>query len=388
MKNLMGFEIKKVTNSFSFLGAALIAILVICGIFFTGFHYSQLSLSEKSNEVKGVKGLYWEVSGKNTGVFDDTLVKSVMSDYIERYQSKPVEKRPFDLFSSNIADAFFPSDEDVYLQMNGAMKDGKAITINQIHLSTIEDVGFQTFKKPLLLGNYVPWNDLYKVSGSIFILVCVISILVCSLIFSGDASKNINQLLFSTKYGRTKLTVAKILAATIINIAIYIVFIFTTFIAFLIYNRGIAGWDASIQTNFSLKLFSFPLQMNNLNIWLLVLMFYCFGILAIVGVTLLISSLTKSPYIALAMSIGIFILPLALTYIFKTGIINKLLYLFPINNYDVEKMLTIMSSRKGFIFKSFVVNFSFTVFIMFFLMFASSAIIYMRINRKKDIGCL
>lgn len=386
MKNLMGFEIRKIINNRAFLGASIIAVLVISGIFFTGFHYSQLNLTEKSNEAKGSKDLYQQVSEKNAGVFDDTLVKSILSDYMERFQSEPVATSPFDLYSFNIAAVFFPSEPDVYTQMNDAMKDGKAITIDQIRLSTIEDVGFQTFKTPLLLGNYVPWKDLYKVSGSIFILVCIISILVCSTIFSGDASKNINQLLFSTKYGRTKLTKAKILTATIINFAIYILFIFVTFIAFLIYNRGIEGWDASIQTNFSLGLFSFPLQMNNFNIWLLILMFYSFCLLAIIGITLLISSLTKSPFGSLAISMGLFFLPLALTYIFKDGILYKILYLFPINNFDAETMLSIMSSEKGFLFKSFVLNFSFTVFLMFLLMLASSAIIRIRFNSKTEVG--
>lgn len=48
-------------------------------------------------------------------------------------------------------------------------------------------------------------------------------------------------------------------------------------------------------------------------------------------------------------------MPLGLTYIFKQGLIGELLYLFPINNFDIEKLLSVLSA-KGMILHRSVVN--------------------------------
>ena len=45
MKNIMKFEIDKTANNISFLVTTMITIIIMGCIFFTGFHYSQLSLS-------------------------------------------------------------------------------------------------------------------------------------------------------------------------------------------------------------------------------------------------------------------------------------------------------------------------------------------------------
>ena len=50
----MKFEIDKTANNISFLVTTMITIIIMGCIFFTGFHYSQLSLVEKNNAAKGV----------------------------------------------------------------------------------------------------------------------------------------------------------------------------------------------------------------------------------------------------------------------------------------------------------------------------------------------
>ncbi|MHC5268835.1 ABC transporter permease subunit [Enterococcus sp. LJL98] len=385
MTTMIKFELKKITKNFSFLGAVVTSLFIMFGIYFTGFHYSQLSLVENSNENKGVENLYWDVAEKHSGTFDDNQIKNILSDYIELYQSKPVSTRPFDLFSSNIADIFFPSNEDTYIRMNEAVEDGNKITIDQVDIPSIKEIGFSEFKQPLKIGNYVPWSDLYKVSSYIFLLSIIISILICSLIFSSETSRNINQLLISTQFGRTKLTVSKILSATITGLLIFIFLQGITLGVFSIYNHGFSGWDASIQTNFSLHLFDFSIEMNNLNIWFAMLLFYVFGLLSVIGITLLISSLTTTPFSSLIVSLSLFMLPLALTYIFKEGIINKLLYLFPINNFNTESLLTLLSSGTQFFLSSFWQNFILVAMILLLVTIASFMIIYWNLKNKKNV---
>ena len=338
---IMKYELEKLIKNKNFFGTTIALLLVMLGIFFIGFYYSQLSLSDKSNEAKGYPELYSEVSSKHTGEFNDQKVREILTDYINRYQSDSVEKRPFDLFSWDIADVFFPQDKDTYIQMNTEIERGKKVTLDQINISTVKEVGFTSFSAPLKIGSYHTWNDLFNVTNNLFILTSLFTILICSTVFSSEVSSNINQLLLSTKYGRSKLIVAKLFTATGISILVFLIIQLISLFVFYTYY-GMSGWDASIQTNFHLKLFSFPMEINNLQVYSLVLGFQMVNLFAIAGITLLISSFTKSTFGSLVISLGAFFLPLALTYIFKTGFVNKLLYLFPINNYNVEEILTVM----------------------------------------------
>lgn len=386
MKNIMKFEIDKTANNIFFLVTTMITIIIMGCIFFTGFHYSQLSLVEKNNAAKGVNDLYWKMAEEYNGEFSDEMIKAVLEEYIHEYQTIPVEKRPFNLFASNIADVFFPKDKDIYVEMNDAIREGKEISIDEVGIYSIKDTDFTSFKTPLKLGNYVPWFNFFKVSGYIFILASMVGIIISSLSFSNDSSKKIDQLLFTTKYGRSKLVKAKICVPVILSMLIYLVMIIISIIVFLIFNHGTSGWEASIQTNFCMNLHSLPLEANNLMIWLMTICFYCVNLLAIIGITVFISSLLKNPVGSLLVSIGVFFLPLGLTYIFKQGMIAELLYLFPINNFDVEKMLSILSSKSIILSGSILSNY-FMILVMAVVVFvAACTITYIRTKNKKNIS--
>lgn len=383
MIRLLKYETEKIVNTRSFLGIVIISLVIMMGIFQVGFNYSQLSLSEASNRKNGYSELYREVANKHAGEFNDDKVKEILSDFIERYQSEiDAEKRPFDLFSWNIADMFFPKDNDVYLKMNDAIKRGDKITIDEIDILSVKEAGFNTTNKPFKIGSYTPWNDLFKVSGILFFLISLLSIVICSMVFSGEIATNINSLLLSTRYGRGKMILSKIIAATGISVLLFIVIHAITFIFFYFHYYAIDGWNASIQTNFSLKLFNLPLQVNNLQLYFLILIFQLFGTISTVGVTLLISSITKSTFTSLLVATGTFFLPMGLISIFRTGVIHKLLYLFPINIYNPEDMLSVMCAEKGFIFSTFMQNYILVLILMAMVKIIADLITYYKVKHS------
>lgn len=55
----------------------------------------------------------------------------------------------------------------------------------------------------------------------------------------------------------------------------------------------------------------------------------------------------------------LYILPLLLVQMIKTGVGNKILYLFPINNLNVQNILGILYSKDAFFFHSFFINIGF-----------------------------
>ena len=83
-----------------------------------------------------------------------------------------------------MGDTFFSKDaENVYSEMIEQVNKGQRLTIEDVDLYSLDEVGFKKFDTPLTLGNYVPWTDLYRVLGYIYALLSIITILVSSIVF-------------------------------------------------------------------------------------------------------------------------------------------------------------------------------------------------------------
>ncbi|MCC5804353.1 ABC transporter permease subunit [Rossellomorea vietnamensis] len=376
MINLIKCEMDKIVQRKSFVGGLMVSLMVLSGILFIGFYYSHLNIS--GEKVGQGMELYHEVVQESTGDFTDEQVESILAHYIDRYQS---ENKPFDLFSWQIGEVFFLNDKDIYLQMNEAMAQKEQVVMDELELKTINEIGFSEFETPLKIGSYVTWYDLYQVTNQLFLLISVITILICSLVFSGDTSRNMNQLLLSTKFGRSKLTISKIVASTLLSSIAFLLIHMISLVSFYVYNSGFEGWDSSIQTNFSLKLFSFPVELNHVQVFLFVIALHFIGMLSIIGVTLYVSSLTRSPFSSFVISIGLFILPKALTEFFKKGVVYKSLNLFPINHYKVEDFLSLLSSTYDFLLNHFVQNVVFVMIVLLVLTITFDFLVYVRMKK-------
>ncbi|WP_025082594.1 ABC transporter permease subunit [Latilactobacillus fuchuensis] len=289
MISIIRFEMAKIVKTKRFIGSLLISVLVLSGIFIIGFHYSQLGASEVRNQELGFNQLSRKKANAHAGVFNDQTVRLILADYIADYQNNSGGEQPFDQFSYNIANTFFPKDRDIYLEMIAANKKKQTLKIDQIKLTPIKKIGFSSFSKPLIIGSYSNWSELFKVTGSVFILISVLVIITGSTVFAEDTAKKMNQLLFITKYGRTKMLRAKIYTATVLSLFIFLVAHGLTFGYFYYHYYGMDGWNGSIQTNFDLKLFNFPLELNHFQIYLMILILQLASLLMIVGITLLIS---------------------------------------------------------------------------------------------------
>lgn len=372
---ILKYELEKIIKNNTFLWASIISLVIIAGIFYVSYYSSQLTYAEQTNANIGSPNLHSEIINIHSGEFTDEKVKEVLSDYMERFQSDTT----MDVFSWEIADLFVDEKEDIYTDMGKAMENGEKITIDQIDIATIQERGFASFANPLKLGNYNTWGNLFNVTNQFFIFASLLIIFICSSIYSSETSSNINQLLLSTKHGRGKLTIAKIIAATGVSILVFLAIQTISFIFFYLYH-GISGWDASIQTNFTVFLYGFPVELNNMQVFFLVIAVQMVGILSIVGMTLFVSSITKSPFISLTISLGVFVTPYLLGTIFQAGIIAKILNLFPIQNYQVEKMLTIMQTNTVYFLDSFFSNVILTICVALVIKLIADLTIYYKIK--------
>ena len=157
-----------------------------------------------------------------------------------------------------------------------------------------------------------------------------------------------------------------------------------TFIFFIICYHGVDGFNASIQTNFSFQLFNFPIHLNHLQIYFLVVVFQLLGLFFAVGVTLLVSSLSKASFTSVIISIGLYFLPLGLIQIFQSGLIHQGLNLFPINLYDPYKMFVEMSSSTESLFSSFLNNYVLSVGVFIIIGVVLMIITYLKEKNSFD----
>lgn len=383
------YELEKIVKNKTFIGACIVLLMTIFAIVYAGFFQSQLSGIKGNSTMSGENTVEAKINKANyyAGELTDTKVQTIVKDYLQDFQErKGEEKLLFDIFPWYITDLFVTSDEDIYLNMQKALKGGEKVTLNDIRIMPVKDVGFADTGKPIKIGNYMSWAILFEVMSPLFIMIAILVILFCSSIFANDMSKNIVPLLFSTKFGRTKMIMSKILVGTILTVVIFVVVQLIILAIFGLYY-GFSGWDVSIQANLKWQIFDFPLGWNNLQVYLFSLGFQMISILFVASLTMFISSISKSTFSAFALSLGIFFLPLGLTYVFKTGIINKILFLFPVNTFEINKTLSLMSRENLFFFESFISNILLVMGIMILGKIIFDVIIY-RYMRKSNVASI
>lgn len=388
MITLLRYELEKIIKSKFFVGLIITTIIVLGGVYVVGFTFTQYSNVKADTTEKGHSELYHEIAAKHEGELTDQKVKEIVSDYLDRFQSESPENRYFNLFAYYFVELFVTGEEDLTMRMIESVENQTKLTIDDIELLSVEDVGFAKLDQPLIVGAYTPWHDLFNLGEPLFFIVSLFAILICSSVFSNEVASNISQLLLSTKYGRSKLILSKIIAATVISLLAFVIIHGITFILFNIYNSGMGGWNASIQTNLELELFDFPVGLNNLQIYFHIIAFQLFAVLSIAGVTLFVSSITKSSFTSLFVGVGIFALPIGLIQIFKSGIINTLLYLFPINLFKLKTMLKLYSDHYTdfeFVFNgSFATNFAIALCILLVIKIVADVLTYVRVKTLYD----
>ena len=93
MTSLIKFELGKILRNRTVFGGIVVGCLVLLGIFFVGYHYSQLSMSEASNKKKGFeKSLDVIIDEKYSGEFTDEKVKMILSDSMNNFQENEEKK--------------------------------------------------------------------------------------------------------------------------------------------------------------------------------------------------------------------------------------------------------------------------------------------------------
>lgn len=129
-------------------------------------------------------------------------------------------------------------------------------------------------------------------------------------VFSDEYSTGIDSVILSSKYGKGKITISKILAACVYSVSIVLLFFIIQFVTVLLYYRSIKGWDSPIQCLIFMS--RCPFTFSVLQYYLFRLFIILLGAIALGLVILLISSRSRNTLITFFISFLFVMIPSAL----------------------------------------------------------------------------
>ena len=176
---------------------------------------------------------------------------------------------------------------------------------------------------PLQYGYYEGWEVIISSFELLMFALLAVCIVVAP-VFSGEYQAGTDAVILSAKYGKTKLTTAKIAASLLFGTAAFILHIVVA-CGLPLAAFGADGWNLPLQianTTIPYPLTFLQAVLINIGIIYLVL-------LAMVGLTLLLSAQLKSPYLVLIILVPILFIPMFLTPNLTTGAYNLILFLLP-----------------------------------------------------------
>lgn len=333
MKGLISFELKKIIRKRSTLYIIIAALLISFFAIFFGAVTETSYISER-DKIKGFQAIENEkaVQGELSGYLTDEYINQIN---IEANQNDPTYWGI--LPTIGVQEGRLPN---IILEL-------KAGNINRIYDNILNEpisdkprpVGtsneltkllnmYEQVEVPFYYDYYDGWE---KMSSSFSILVALVIsaiIVIClSPVFSEEYSQRTDAIILTTKYGKNKVIVAKLLSSLIFTLAVYFLFVTLHFILHaMIY--GLDGYKASIQLHG--WYYQSPYNMDFLELTIYSFGLSLIGLLFIAVITLFISSKMKSPFITVILSAAILYIPkIDVSEISYTAAL--ILDLFPIN---------------------------------------------------------
>lgn len=176
---------------------------------------------------------------------------------------------------------------------------------------------------PFQYGYYEGWLTI-DTCFELLIFAILAVCMVLAPVFSGEYQAGTDTVLLSGKYGKTKLTAAKIIASYLFGILAFTIHIFVAF-GLPLAAFGTDGWNLPMQIAGT----AIPYPFTFLQGILVNLGVIYFVLSAMMGLTLLLSSKMRSPYLVLIVLIPVLFIPLFLSASGTAGAYNLTLFLLP-----------------------------------------------------------
>ena len=193
---------------------------------------------------------------------------------------------------------------------------------------SVADAGVLSFHSPLVFSFDYTWQTAFNILFNSNVVFAIFLLIVLAPVFSEEYSSGAANVILSTRYGKSKVIQAKFTAAFLIAAISAVIFCVVILLACGAYFAGFEGWNADIQTQFMSNQSQIPIRMNNLQFFLVVMLFYWLSAVGTAVLACCCSALCKKSLIALIMSGVLYFLPY---FPMKLGgVLGEWMFIFPI----------------------------------------------------------
>lgn len=177
--------------------------------------------------------------------------------------------------------------------------------------------------EPFTNGYYEGWEIIIS-SFELLMFALLAVCIVIAPVFSGEYQAGTDAVILSAKYGKTKLTTAKIIAAYLFGALAFTLHVVVA-LGLPLVAFGFDGWDLPLQIANTTIPYPFTfLQSVLVNLGVVYLVLF-----AVIGLTLLLSAKMKSPYFVLIVLVPVLFIPMFLSPNGTSGAYNLTLFLLP-----------------------------------------------------------
>lgn len=246
----------------------------------------------------------------------ESLLNMIAKNYVNPNESVGYNTLP-DLNISKGTDFYMARQEKIEKLLNASSR----------KLSEEQKIYWQNMNskvdEPFQYGYYKGWEIIIS-SFELLILALLAVCIVIAPVFSGEYQAGTDVLILSAKYGKTKLTTAKLIASYLFSILAFTLHVVVAFALPLI-AFGFDGWNLPLQIVNTTIPYPFTfLQAVLVNLGVVYLVLF-----TMIGLTLLLSAKMKSPYLVLMVLVPVLFIPMFLSPNGTTGVYNLILFLLP-----------------------------------------------------------
>lgn len=329
MKKLILFELRKIVSKRLTL-IVLIGILLFSALLSCSTYQNKYAFDEKIGEGSGKTAVEIdkEIAAKFEGILTDEKVQQMMSDFAPT----------FDLHGLNAAYVYQNATQSAafarFSDQNGNW--------NGLRVSDVFG------DKEIKIGYVDGWLSTSRNLVRTFVALALAVIIMIAPVFSGEY-EGMDNLILTSKYGKTKCAAAKVIAGMLIAIlTTALVAAFHMLLALGLY--GTEGLDCSIlfaPSDYVEAFIPFNITCGTLLKYQILLAFTC--TLSVTGMTLFLSAISKNQIVALVAAMTSFLFPVLLP-ITEGNPLFRLVGLLPIYHVLAVSLLSVEQMSNGMLY--------------------------------------
>lgn len=258
-----------------------------------------------------IEGAYWDGIAPR-----EDLLNMIAKNYVNPNESAGYNTLP-ELDISEGADFYGARQEKIETLLNASTR-----ALSEEQKAYWQDMNSKVVV-PFTYGYYDGWEIIIS-SFELLMFALLAVCIVIAPVFSGEYQAGTDAVILSAKYGKTKLTTAKIIASYLFGGLAFTLHVVVA-LGLPLAAFGFEGWDLPLQIANTTIPYPFTfLQAALVNLGVVYLVLF-----AMIGLTLLLSAKMKSPYLVLIVLVPVLFIPLFLSPNGTTGIYNLTLFLLP-----------------------------------------------------------